>query len=110
MELMARQTWTDDRMDTLVEHLDERFTLVDKQFEQLHQDNRELRQQMLDISAEIRQENKALAREFRQGLNEHRSETSRDMTAFTRRFDILQATLITVAFALIGTLIASHFG
>ena len=52
MEAM-RQTWTDDRMDDLVGR-------VDTGFARAHDDNKELRREMVGLGNELRRENKAL--------------------------------------------------
>jgi len=45
MEAMARE-WTDDRLDALNEKVDLGFKLVDKRFEKVDEDIRELRGEM----------------------------------------------------------------
>jgi chaperonin cofactor prefoldin len=37
MAIMARETWTDERLDDLKENLNQRFDRVDKRFEQVDQ-------------------------------------------------------------------------
>jgi hypothetical protein len=43
MAVMARESWTDERLDYLSERMDERFDRVDKEFTIVREDIRELR-------------------------------------------------------------------
>jgi chaperonin cofactor prefoldin len=44
MVVMARQTWSDERLDQFKERVDERFDDVDKRLDRMDADIRELRQ------------------------------------------------------------------
>jgi len=105
MEAM-RQTWTDDRMDDLVGH-------VDSGFAQAHDDNKELRREMVGLGNELRRENKALVGEFREDnkaiADELRLENRLLRTEMNRRFDTLQTTLLGAILAGFISFLIAHF-
>jgi hypothetical protein len=43
MHVMARESWTDERLDDLKDGMNERFDQVDKRFDRVEADIRELR-------------------------------------------------------------------
>jgi hypothetical protein len=111
-----RQTWTDDRMDDLVQRVDSGFAQVHDDIAALRADNREVRREMTGLASELRRENKAfaselrteskaLAGELRGETNALRTEMNRRFDAFDRRFDLLFGTMLT---GFVG-LIVSHF-
>lgn len=53
MAVMAREQWTDQRLDDLKESVNQRFDQVDKKFEQVDMDIRELRSDMKTGFAEV---------------------------------------------------------
>jgi predicted ribonuclease toxin of YeeF-YezG toxin-antitoxin module len=88
MAVMAREEWTDQRLDDLKEsvnqrfdQVDKRFDEVDKRFEQVDRDIRELRSDMKTGFAEV-----------------------------NARFDALQRTMIVGFVSLVGTVVASVLG
>ena len=46
MAVMAREAWTDERLDDLSLHVDRRFDQVDQRFDRVESDIRELRTEM----------------------------------------------------------------
>lgn len=46
MAVMARESWTDERLDDLKEQMNERFDQVDARFDRVEADVRELRHTM----------------------------------------------------------------
>ena len=47
---MERSRWSDDRLDDLANSIDGRFDRVDRGFDRVHQDLRELRQWMVRLT------------------------------------------------------------
>jgi hypothetical protein len=52
MEAM-RQSWTDDRLDSLNEKVDRRFDEVDRHFDRIERDDREFRLEMKELRVEM---------------------------------------------------------
>jgi hypothetical protein len=133
MEAM-RQSWTDDRMDDLVQRVDKGFSQVHGDIASLRGDNRELRREMVGLGTELRRENKTIADELRRENkrlgSELRSETAslrletngrfnaverrfnavdQHFYALNRRFDTLQGTLLAGILAGFIGLLVTHF-
>ena len=47
---MERSRWTDERLDDLAASIGNRFDRVDREFDRVHQDLRELRQWMIRLT------------------------------------------------------------
>jgi len=99
-----RQTWTDDRMDDLVQRVDNGFAQVHADIAALRADNTEIRREMAGLGSELRRENEAFASELRKENKEFasemrteskmlagelRGETNAFRTETNRRFDAL---------------------
>jgi hypothetical protein len=93
------QDWTDSRIDDFAQRVDNGFAQVDRRFEQIHKEQRELR-----IALERN------SREFREELATTSSELRGEIKALgdglNVRFDGMQQTLIKASFAAIFCLIA----
>jgi DNA anti-recombination protein RmuC len=88
MEAMT-QSWTDDRIDDLAKRVDNGFAQVDRRFEQVSEEQRELRIALERSSTELRSEIKAMG------------------DSFNQRFDRLQQVLLAGAIAATMTMIAA---
>ncbi|MGN6587355.1 MAG: hypothetical protein ACTHKT_07785 [Solirubrobacterales bacterium] len=53
MAVMAREAWTDKRLDDLKENVNERFDQVDQRFDRIEKDIREMRVEMKAGFAEV---------------------------------------------------------
>ena len=82
MHVMARETWTDERLDDLTRHMDENF-------QELRVD---LRQQREASAAEFTSLRKEFA-EVREALGEQRAETKGQIAKIDARLDGLTRTM-----------------
>jgi len=87
MAVMAREAWTDERLDDLQKHMDEGFQEVKRE------------------QRELRGEVKALRKELKEDIGEFRSDVNSRFAQMTASFDRLSYTLIA---ALLG-LLATHY-
>jgi len=87
MAVMARETWTDERLDDLKEHMDEGFREVKKE-------QRELRGEMVELRKELKEE-----------ITRRHGEMKEEVGRLADNLDRLNYTLIA---GLIG-LIATHY-
>ena len=88
MAVMAREAWTDERLDDLSAHVDKRFDQVDRRFDQV--DRRFDR-----VEADIR-EIRGEAKDLRSEMN--------------ARFDSMQRTMIIGFVTLFASIVASVIG
>lgn len=94
MRVMARETWTDERLDDLTKHMDEGFREV----------RAEMRQQREEIGKV-----KGEVGEVREELGKLRAEVNGLGKRMDERFDSLNRTL-QMAFSLIGLVLAGLMG
>jgi len=83
METMTEH-WTDDRMDDLAQRVDSGFASVDNRFTELHEDNRQLRREMIALRSELRVDNAKLETELRTGGETQASELRSEMGALAQ--------------------------
>lgn len=88
MAVMAREAWTDERLDDLSVHVDRRFDRVDERFDQVDQ-------RFKRVEADIR---------------ELRSDMKTGFAEVNARFDSMQRTMIIGFVTLIGSVVASVLG
>ncbi len=88
MAVMAREQWTDGRLDDLKENVNERFDGVDKRFDQV---DKKFEQVDMDI-------------------RELRSDMKTGFAEVNARFDAMQRTMIIGFISLVGTVVASVLG
>lgn len=98
MHVMARETWTDERLDRLASRTDEGF----------RETKVELRQLREEVAAESTSLRKELG-EVREGLGELKAEVKGLGEKMDVRFDALNRTL-QIAFSLIGVVLAGLMG
>jgi peptidoglycan hydrolase CwlO-like protein len=73
MHVMARETWTDQRLDDLKEHMDERFGEVVGEQRALRADLNGLRGEVSDVRGEVGEVRSEVG-EVREGLGEVKAE------------------------------------
>jgi hypothetical protein len=88
MAVMAREAWTDERLDDLSAHVDKRFDQVDQRFEQVDQ-------RFDRVEADIR---------------ELRSDMKTGFAEVNGRFDSMQRTMIIGFVTLFASIVASVIG
>lgn len=89
MHVMARETWTDERLDDLTKHMDEGFREV-------RADIRQLREETVAIRSQITSESTSLQKEFaevREALGEQRAEMKGEIAKIDARLDGLTRTM-----------------
>lgn len=89
MHVMARETWTDERLDDLTKHMDEGF-------QELRADLRQQREENAAEFTSLRAESTSLRKEFaevREALGEQRAETKGQIAKIDARLDGLTRTL-----------------
>lgn len=74
-----RGHWTDDRMDDLAQRVESGFASVDSRFTELHEDNRQLRREMIALRSELRADNAKLETELRTSGETMAGELRREM-------------------------------
>jgi uncharacterized coiled-coil DUF342 family protein len=94
MAVMARETWTDERLDDLKEHMDEGF-------KEVKEDIREVKAEIKSTRTELKDEIRSLRAELKGEIGEVRS----GLTQLGDRIDRLSYTIIA---GLIG-LVATHY-
>jgi Sec-independent protein translocase protein TatA len=88
---MAREAWTDERLDDLTKHMDNGF--------------REVKEEIKSTRAELQQEIKTTRAELKEEISSTRIELKGEIAALNSRFDRLTYVLIA---ALIGV-VATHY-
>jgi hypothetical protein len=88
MTVMAREAWTDERLDDLSVHVDRRFDQVDQRFDQVDQ-------RFERVEADIR---------------ELRSDMKTGFAEVNARFDSMQRTMIIGFVTLFASIVASVIG
>jgi DNA anti-recombination protein RmuC len=96
MAVMAREAWTDERLDDLSAHVDRRFDQVDQRFDRLEADIRELRVEMKNGFERI-------DGKFDGKLNSLQTEMN-------TRFESIQRTMIIGFVTLVASIVASVIG
>jgi hypothetical protein len=99
MAVMAREAWTDERLDDFKENVNQRFDDVDKRFDRVDADIRELR---VEVRSH-RNESKASFERVDDEFSVLRAETN-------ARFDALQRTMLVGIFAVLASIWASVIG
>jgi len=89
MAVMAREAWTDERLDDLKEHMDEGF--------------REIKGEIRGVNAEL----KSTRSELKEEIGSVRTELKGEIRELSRRFDRLNFTLIA---SLIGLVLTRYLG
>jgi hypothetical protein len=113
-----REHWTDDRMDDLAQRVDSGFASVDTRFAELHEDNRQIRREMISLRGELRADNAKLATELRSEMSalggelrgeigSLRGEMDGRFKGIERRFDVLIGAIVS---GFIGLLISQFVG
>lgn len=98
MHVMAREAWTDERLDDLTKHMDEG----------LHEVRAELRQQRAEISSGFESVRGEIG-EVREELGELRGEIKGQKETMDAKFDALNRTL-QIGFGLIGAVLTGILG
>lgn len=91
MAVMAREAWTDERLDDLKGHMDEGF--------------REVKTEIRLLRSEVKGEMQSLRTEVKEEVGSLRTEVKAEISKLDAKFDRLTYTLIA---ALIG-LLATHY-
>ncbi len=95
MAVMAREQWTDQRLDDLKESVNQRFDQVDKRFDQVDKRFDQIDKKFEQVDADIR---------------ELRSDMKTGFAEVNARFDAMQRTMIIGFVSLVGTVVASVLG
>jgi len=95
MAVMAREAWTDERLDDLKENVNERFDQVDKRFDQVDKRFDRVEGDIREIRSDLKQVDGKLD-VFKSEMN--------------TRFDSMQRTMVIGFVSLIGTVVASVLG
>jgi Sec-independent protein translocase protein TatA len=99
---MARETWTDERLDDLTKHMNNGFREVK---EEIKSTRAELQQEIKTTRAELQQEINTTRAELKEEISSTRIELKGEIAALNSRFDRLTYVLIA---ALIGV-VATHY-
>ena len=99
MAVMAREAWTDERLDDLKENVNQRFDEVDKRFDQV--DKRFDR-----VEADIRE----LRSDMKRGFERIDGEMKAGFAEVNARFDAMQRTMIIGFVSMIGSVVVSVLG
>jgi chromosome segregation ATPase len=109
MAVMARETWTDERLDDLKDHMDEGFREVKGEIKLLRSEIGSLRSEgngaTRSLRSELKEEIAATRTELKGEIAATRTELKTDIGKLDAKFDRLTFTLIA---ALIG-LLATHY-
>jgi uncharacterized coiled-coil DUF342 family protein len=105
MAVMAREVWTDERLDDLKEHMDEGFKDVKGEIRGVREEQRELRGEIGALRQEVRGEIAGLREELKGELSRRHGETKQEVGRLADNSDKLNYTLIA---ALLG-LLATHY-
>ena len=107
MHVMARETWTDERLDDLAKRMDIGFSEVK---EELRSNRAELKMEIAETRAELKGEIAATRGELkneivatRSEIGSLRTELKGDIDALSRKFDRLTITLIAALFGMVIT-------
>jgi chromosome segregation ATPase len=118
MEAMARQSWTDDRLDERFDHLegqmnhrfshlerevDQRFGRVEGEIKDLRGEIRDVRGEMKDLRGEMKAGDDALRGEMKAGNDALRGEIGELRTEFAA----LNRTLIQASLGIAGAIVAA---
>jgi predicted nuclease with TOPRIM domain len=98
MHVMARETWTDERLGDLTKHMDENFREV----------RTELRQQRAEMTSGFESVRGEIG-EVREELGEMRAEVKGQRETMDAKFDALNRTL-QIGFGLIGAVLTGLLG
>lgn len=99
MAVMARESWTDERLDDFKETVEQRFDQVDSRFDRVEGDIRELRAEMKQGFERIDKRFEAVDNKFIALDNK-----------FDGKFDSLQRTMIIGFVTLFASIVASVIG
>ncbi|HEX6665337.1 MAG TPA: hypothetical protein VF081_01945 [Solirubrobacterales bacterium] len=112
MEAMT-QSWTDDRIDDLAQRVDNGFAQVDRRFEQVQEEQRELRVSMARSNGELRLALERNSRESREELATASAELRGEIKAIgdglNHRFDVLDSRFVDLQQILIRASLAGLF-
>jgi hypothetical protein len=104
MAVMAREAWTDERLDNLQKHMEEGFRDVKAEVRTLRS---EVKGEMQSLRSEVTGEVQSLRTELKEEIGSVRTELKGEISKLDAKFDRLTYTLIA---ALIGLLATHYFG
>jgi hypothetical protein len=107
MAVMAREAWTDERMDDLKENVNQRFDRVDGTIGELRADGRSGRKQTGDEFAKARSVMKAGFERIEKKFDDKIEGLQAEMNA---RFDSMQRTMIVCFTGMTASIVASVIG
>lgn len=114
MEAMARETWTDERMDDLSGRVERGFNAVDLRFDAVQREfiavRTEMRTEFAAVRGEMREEFAAVRSEMREEFAAFRSEMREEFAAMRAEFATTQRLLIQLFVPMIVTLILGFAG
>jgi uncharacterized coiled-coil DUF342 family protein len=105
MTLMARETWTDERLDDLNKKVDDGFARVGDDIRELRG---ELKTQGKELRAEIKAQGEELRGEIKSQGKELRGEMNELRREMNERFDSVNRTLVGAVAVIIAAIIGSN--
>jgi archaellum component FlaC len=103
MQVMARETWTDERLDDLNAKVDRGFEQVDKRFEQVDKRFEQVDKRFEQVDRRFEQIDKRFER-VEDEFKAVRRETKEGFDAMNLRFESLNRVLITGVIAICGSM------
>lgn len=107
MAVMARETWTDQRLDDLSKKVDDGFGEMREEFRAVRS---EIGREFQAMRTELRAESQATKRELQKELQGTRVETKEELRAIRGEIGALNRTVIQLAFAMVGTVFLGFMG
>jgi tetrahydromethanopterin S-methyltransferase subunit G len=103
MAVMPREKWTDDRLDDLNTKVDGGFESVDKRFDKVDENFRELRGEIKSETSGLRGELKSETTQLRGDMKEMRGELNGRLDSLDKKFDRLTLGIVASAIGIIAT-------
>ena len=90
MAVMAREAWTDERLDDLKENVNQRFDQVDKRFDQVDERFNKVDERFNKVEAELKAGFERVDNEFTKVRSEMKAGFAEVNGRIDSRFDLLQ--------------------
>jgi hypothetical protein len=107
MAVMAREAWTDHRLDDLNKKVDDGFGEMREEFRAVRS---EMGRAFQAMRTELRTESQATRNEMKKELQGVRTEMKEELRAIHGEIGALNRTVIQLAFAMVGTVFLGFMG
>jgi uncharacterized coiled-coil DUF342 family protein len=110
MAVMARETWTDERLDDLTSGMNRGFDRVDTDIREVRGEVSELRQEMKAGFERVNDEFKEVRAEMKAGFDRVDDEFKEVRAEMNQRFDAMNRTMVIGFVTLFASIVASVIG